>query len=295
LETIFPPWYIYPNKQLPMAEESELEKREQLKAENNFLKMKLMLEKGAQFGVDDQVGELHPELENKFLKNIIEFEKQFEQQKTIKVFDKIGRPTHFLPVDKIPDNKIEQAWKSLLAYLNKYRIGLGVCSPNIPVRELYRFTTQELFNHQMEDVDVPEIMHGFIYDEFYPDIVYDNERVATDDCIHYILRKEPIEWTHHFKSDNLRLNEHYPIGIEELKVIINRFKAAYDDIELKEIKDIHCSVSEKDSRVNGKYLLTVSTGVESYQLSGDWKVEFELDDELGYWYITEIQIENIRF
>ena len=35
---------------------------------------------------------LNPEIENQFLNHIIEFEKQFEKQKTITVFEKIGMP-----------------------------------------------------------------------------------------------------------------------------------------------------------------------------------------------------------
>jgi hypothetical protein len=94
-------------------------------------------------------------VENEFLNYIIAYEKQAAERKTIKVFDRIGRPGHFKPVDAIPEDKIESAWNQLNAFLNKYNIDLAVCSPNISKRELYRFTTQELFDHAMDDLNVP--------------------------------------------------------------------------------------------------------------------------------------------
>ena len=54
----------------------------------------------------------------------------------IKVFDRIKRPTHFKPLNEIPDNEIGKAWDELDTYLNKYNIDLAVCSPNISNREL---------------------------------------------------------------------------------------------------------------------------------------------------------------
>ena len=90
---------------------SNLNTEDQLKAENEFLKMKLMLENGARFGKCGE-DELPAEVENEFLNNIIEFEKQWENPARIKVFDKIGRPGHFMPVDKIPDEEIDKAGKN---------------------------------------------------------------------------------------------------------------------------------------------------------------------------------------
>ena len=54
------------------------DEEEKLKAENDFLKMKIMLERGATFGGDNS--ELPAEIENAFLNNVMAFEKQFEEQ-----------------------------------------------------------------------------------------------------------------------------------------------------------------------------------------------------------------------
>jgi hypothetical protein len=218
-----------------MEEFDHLDGEEKLKAENDFLKMKMMLEHGAQFGGNGN-GEGSPELENQFLNYIMAFEKQAVAQKTIRLFDKIGRPQHFKPVAEISDNDMDKALDELFDFLSEHGISLDVCSPNISKRELYRFTIEELFEYEMDDMDIPGLKTNFIYDEFHPDPVYDNTRIATEDCINYILQNEPMEWTHHFKMGNLRLNQHYPLTIEQFKNLVNRFKLAYDSLEIERIE-----------------------------------------------------------
>jgi hypothetical protein len=268
---------------------------ENLKMENDFLKMKLMLEQGAQFGSINNVNEnIAPEIENQFLRNIMEFEKQFAEHKLIKVFDKIGKPTQFKPVSQIHDVDIDNAWHELDKYLNSYNIDLAVCSPNISNKELYRFTVEELFDYEIDDMDMPGMVTCFTYDQFYPDHVYENTRIAIEECVSYILRKQPMEWTEHFRKENIQLNQHSSLSEEELKIIVNMFKQAYDELEIKEITGNECVVAEKESRVNGTYSVLASSGVDSCMLAGNWKVVFEKDD-LGYWNIINVQIEGIPF
>jgi hypothetical protein len=157
--------------------------------ENKFLKMKLMLEHDAEFGNVKPDTELPPTVENEFLNYVMAFEKQAAERKTIKFFERIERPKHFKAANEIPDDEIDNAWNALDAYLNKYNIDLAVCSPIISKRELYRFTTEELFDYEMNDIFIPGGMTFFTYDEFYPDNIYDNTKIALEDCIQCILKK----------------------------------------------------------------------------------------------------------
>jgi len=273
---------------------SHLNEDEYLKAENDFLKMKLMLEHGAHFGGGEN-NELPAGIENEFLNNMMAFEKQCEERKRIKVYDKIGGPQHFKPVGEIPDNEMDNAWEELLSYLNRYNIDLGACSPNISNKELYRFTIEELFEHEMDDMSLPGWTTNFIYDEFHPDPIYDNTRAAKDDCIKQILEKDPIEWIPHFRSENIRLNDHFPLSEDKLKSIVNDFKLAYDELKINEIVSDNCVVNGRDSIVSGSYFIDAFIGVENYKLGGNWQVHFENDDDSGYWYINNVQIQGIKF
>ena len=279
-----------------MNENFESSKEEEnLKNENEFLKMKLMLEQGAQFGTMQADSELPAGIENQFLRNVMEFEKQFEEQKTIKVFDKIERPNHFKPVNEIPDDEIENAWNNLDEYLRKYSIELSVCSPNISDRELYRFTTEELFDHEMDDMNVPGMMSCFTYDEFYPDYKYDNTRHAVEDCIEVILKKKHFDWMPLLKKENLRINDHYPVSEKEYINLINRFKDAYEDIQLQEMNDPVCTIEGNSCYVKGNYDVTLTFSSEEIFINGEWMVEYEFDEDFGFWEIANVQVEGINF
>jgi hypothetical protein len=279
------------------AEFENLPEDEQLKAENDFMKMKMMLENGAHFG-SMQGGEngLDPAIENMFLKNVMAFEKNFaEGQKLLKLFDKIGRPTQFIPVNEIPAGEFEAAWAGLDEYLQLNGICLSACSPKVTAKELYRFTVEELFDHEMDDFAMPGFTSHFTYDEFYPDIEYEHTNIAVDDCIKAILRKDSIEWMTYFKSDNLTLNNNLLLSEDGFKEKVNFFKQAYDEIDNLEVAATSFWVRENSSTVKGNYSFSALIEKDTIQLSGDWEVAFEQDADFEYWHITNVQIAGIQF
>jgi hypothetical protein len=287
--------YILDENITTMHSFENLNKEEALKAENEFLKMKMMLEKGAEFYSSDDAGILPSEVENAFLKNVMEFERQFDEQKLIKVFDKIGRPTHFKPASEIDDSTIDTAWENLAAHLANHGISLSACSPQVTKRELYRFTTEELFHFEMNDMNIPGMVHGYIYDEFHPDPVYETTRAAVEDCMQDIFRKEPLEWMSYYNDKDLRLNDRHPLTDEQFKTWINNFKKAYDGFIGTRISDVECVVDQKVSTVKGSYKTGAVIPGEVVPLKGNWTVQLEFDDELGYWYIFNVQIEGVKF
>ena len=51
--------------------------------------------------------------------------------------------------------------------LNKNSIQLDtIC--DVEEREIYRFVTEELFSHKMDNMRIPGMMACFIYEEFHP-------------------------------------------------------------------------------------------------------------------------------
>jgi hypothetical protein len=269
-----------------------LNDEEKLKAENEFLKMKLMLEKGAQFGKMETDSELSPDIENEFLNYIMEFEKQSENPTYIKVFDKIERPTNFKPSSLIPDELIEQAWQNLSGYLNQYKINLDVCSPNISSRELYRFTVEELFEHEMSDMHVPGMMHCFIYDEFYPDHIYDNTCKVRDDLFPDIFSKKPMSFDYGFK-DELSFNHRVYKDFDALKDAVNNFKTFFEEINLEKCIASSCSVEEASSAVKGKYEASAIAGKEKMIFQGEFIIGLLLNS-VGFYSIKDIFIEGIH-
>jgi len=279
-----------------MPEENmPLDEQEKLRTENEFMKMKLMLERGATFANGSNEHEIPVEIEHLFLNNIINFEKQFDEGKRITVFEKIGKPLHFKPLSEIPISEVDKAWQELSDYLDAHGIGLDVCSPNVNNAELYRFAIEELFPHEMDDINIAGMMTCFIYDEFHPDHAYDTTRLAVDDCIRAILCKEPLQWTHYFREEGIDLNQEKKLKVDDLRSIINRFKSVYDSIDLNGVDKIECTVKEKHATVSGQLAVTLIYGNQKEELSGNWRVEFESESEFSSWRIIAVQIPGINF
>ena len=272
-----------------------LNEEEKLQVENDFLKMKLMLEHNAKFSEPDpDLPPLEPAVENEFLNYIVAFEEQSMHPKYIRVFDRIERPSHFKPVTEIPDTEIEAEWEKLRDYLYKYQITLDVCSPNIPAKELYRFTVEELFEYEMNDMNIPGMMTGFIYDEFHPDPVYENGRTARD-CIRQMLIQEPLEWAHDFRKENLKLNNHFPLTIEAFQTKILPFKNSYDRLEAEIAEETACDINQGICVITGRYTVNATSNLQPIVLKGNWTVKFEWEEAWGCWNIYEVQVEGIDF
>ena len=259
-----------------------------LKAENDFLKLKMMLEHGAQFGSSN---DLPPAMENEFLRSVMEYEKQFERGERIKVFDKLGQPRHFKPVKEIPDADIESEWISLFEFMRSKGIELSVCSPSVSPRELYRFTTEELFEVETDKIDLPGMMTCFIYDEFHPDYEYDNSRIAVDDCINYFFDKG-FFYDHHF-AEKVRVNQHAGLTRTELKYVVQNFKNEYDQIVPVHIESKTCNIKGTHCIAKGWYEAAFMINDKSEIRRGDWIVRFVLDKESEYWEINDVQITGI--
>ncbi len=267
--------------------------REKISEENAFLKMKLMLEKGAQIKGSSE--DIPPEVENEFLKYIMEFERQAENPSMITVFERIGKPNHFRPVGDISDDEIEEALSDLRAYLFEQQIDVAACSPNVTARELYRFIVEELFQKEIPDIRVPGMIKGFIYDEFYPDPVYENERLAVDGCLSRIFSSFSFDDLGFFRKEELQLNDHFPLSREGFTELVEQFKSCFDSIEDLEVTDVLCQVADKFSFVRGNYSFLAKWGNEQMTYTGKWLINLEMDPHYGDWVIFSVQIEGVNF
>jgi len=282
-------WKVMREDYSPMNEE------ENLRTENEFLKLKLMLEHGGQFGEMEQDSntELPPEIENQFLNNVLAFEKQFSEHKVIKVYDKIGRPQHFRPVAEIADGEIAKAWDHLSDYLNDHGIDVSVCSPNISMKELYRFVTEELFDHETDDMNLPGWTTNFIYDEFHPDPIYDNSRLVEQDLFNDVFRKDDLFYGIDYSGEGFVFNEVYYSDFKLYSERINRFKSLFDEISVTEFNVGDCVVDENNCCVRGNYKAAASIGNSETVFSGGYVVKLVVG-ELGYWELKDIQISGFN-
>lgn len=262
---------------------------EEIRNENEFLKMKLMLERGAVFGPAEK---LPADVENEFLNHIVEFEKQAENPIQTTVFKKIGCPEHFPKVETIPEAEIDLQWQKLEQYLEEHGVNMGCCSPNVSNRELYRFTTEELFNLEVSDINIPGMICGFIYDEFYPDHKYENTSTAIQDVMEEIFGKEELLLPPWKFRKSFTLNDFENLSLEDFTKMIELLRESFEKIELKKVNSTSCEIVEDRCIVSGIYEAELIYGANKETPQGKWIVNF-LEDEPGDWRISRIDIEGV--
>ncbi|MFO7658257.1 MAG: hypothetical protein R6W78_14445 [Bacteroidales bacterium] len=150
---------------------------EKLRKEREELRMKL-LKKGAVFSNEELNGNLPPDVENEFYKNIFAFEDAYKNAKLTTVFNFIGRPT-FKKADELTDRQVSLMLDNITELLNRNGIFLDtICE--VDNRTLYKFITEELLSYEIEDVRVEGMSTNFIYEEFHPNHEYDIRNHCSD-------------------------------------------------------------------------------------------------------------------
>jgi hypothetical protein len=263
---------------------------ERLRMENDFMKMKLMLEHGARFHSAKDGAGLDPAVEYAFLKQVLAFEEEFASGRRKTVFEKLGRPSDIRPVQALADGELGEALSEMHRRLNDQGIHISTLSPDVAPRELYRFMTEELMQVELCSADTPG-MHCFVYDEFHPDPRHQNERTAVDLCIRLVLQKRNL--MHMFPAGRpLRLNEHEKLGETEFRQKVHAFKSRYEDIVPVRIEATRTELRDDICRITGTHVTGLCLEGRCDRVKGDWQVGFRLDSQ-GEWLVTDVRIGGI--
>jgi len=137
--------------------------RENLRMENDLLKLKLQAESDAFIESGDDVP---PEVENVFLQNVMAFEESSKDVKMISLYDFLGRP-EYKPIDTLKPEQIEPELSKLIQMLQHKEVVLDVLD-NYEPSAIYRFITEELFLQETYENLLPGMIRHFSYEEFHP-------------------------------------------------------------------------------------------------------------------------------
>ncbi|MBC6490014.1 hypothetical protein BC349_03470 [Flavihumibacter stibioxidans] len=137
--------------------------QENIRIENDILKLKMQAEYGASFG---SFGDLSPEAERDFLQMVMAFEKMGKDAPAVSVYEFIGKPV-IRKKDEIPEEELPQALLQLRELLSENGICLEVFRESDP-GVLYHFITDELFQEQIQDIRIPGMVCVFNYEDFHP-------------------------------------------------------------------------------------------------------------------------------
>ena len=142
---------------------------ENLRIENEILKLKMQAERDAVFG--GNIEELPPDVEAAFLKNVQQFEESFDNAKPVTIYECIGQPM-FKKVDELIPEEVKEELKKILELLHAKNIILDV-QGQYELSVIYSFITEELVQQQIREVDFPGYIHSFTYEEFHPNHAID--------------------------------------------------------------------------------------------------------------------------
>lgn len=252
---------------------------EQMRLQNDFLKMKMMAENGAIFGGNSD--ELPPGIENEFLKNVMAFEaaNSDPDAKPKTVREILGNPV-FGEEQHLDDEKFEEECARLNQLLEDNSLAVGFIAPR-PDRFKYNFITKELFDAEVFFAPVKGMTTNFTYEEFHPD--HEMEiRDLTDQLLNDFVGKKLDVDTYYIANEFI-----VPDGkILPKEELMKRFHLMYEaDIETDEsffnIEDIQFELKEMDEGHSGmgfsegeiKYDLIFQNG-ERKEIHGPFKIYF---------------------
>jgi hypothetical protein len=122
--------------------------QENLRIENELLKIKLKAQYGDAFQMDSSTA-LPPDMENEFLKNILAFEASYNKGDFVTVYDRIGKPA-YKSLEQMDAAEIKESLQHLLKLMSQQQINLDFTDGPYDDATIYRFVTEELFNQEVE-------------------------------------------------------------------------------------------------------------------------------------------------
>jgi hypothetical protein len=139
---------------------------ENLRIENEFLKLKLKAQFGDAFKFEGYEG-LTPEIENSLLKKAMHYEDEYLNNKQITIYDRLARPA-FLPIAQLTAEKLKEAVNNIFQLLEAQEIILKFNHGPYEDEVLYQFLTEEFFLQKVDKRSIPGIQSNFVYEDFKP-------------------------------------------------------------------------------------------------------------------------------
>ncbi|ELR70252.1 hypothetical protein C900_03937 [Fulvivirga imtechensis AK7] len=277
---------------IPMKEDDDsLTPEEKLQQENNLLKLKLMAEHQAQFPEQDE-NPLNPEQENAWLNYIYNFEALHKNAKKISVYERIGRP-EFQREEDLNDEMIEKELDRLYEVMHQHSVVLDCCC-EYEARVIYKFITEELFEYEIEDLDVKieGMFTHFIYEEFYPN--HDDDlRRYTHEFLEALLERKWNKYDEHVLCRHI-LDKEGEISEEVLIERIKLFQQAWESFKVttREILNVQFDEEKGEAKVDVSLKYDAIKKQNVTVFNGKASIYFE--QQYGYWCIRKIAIPGFN-
>lgn len=271
--------------------EESLTPEERLQMENNLLKSKLIAEHKGTFSENEESA-LSPEVENEWLNSMYNFEQAFKNAKTVPLYKFIGEPA-FKPSAELDKGSVEKELERLQQIMADHGVVLD-CICEYEDRVIYEFITQELFNHEMEDVKIKGMTTNFIYEEFHPNHDHDLRKL-TNDFFDALLKRKWNEY------DEMLLHEEMLIAtdkrttrddfIKQIELFQNGWKQFY----ITKLEIVNVQFDEAQGDANVKISLeydAISRKKETVRFGGESSLDFVL--EYDWWSVRKLLVPGFN-
>lgn len=248
---------------------------ENMQFENEFLQLKLSAETGAETYFTNK---LPLEIQNEFLKNIIEFENDFSKTSMKSVFKVLNEP--ILPLSsELNDHALEKALHGLIKLLHQKQITIDFLG-KYDSRTKYNFIIEEIFKEKMPESISPGMTCVFIYEEFHPNHALEIEKKTN--CFISDWVKQSIHENHPHLADTFTSPTGKILRKDEIASKINKVFKSYT-----EFKNCHYTIDEVNFELNKdtgmgfadgyiKYMAVLSDKDEIV-IEGPFKLYFNLE------------------
>src|SRR5258706_1754654 len=256
----------------------QLSEKDEFMEENELLNLKLEVDYGM---AGSNMSAQRTTLENQWLNSFGNVEQQHKRAERIKVYDYLGCPA-FKRMDQLKPEEIGAGLDIIRSHMEKKGIVLNFNCDVDPVI-MYRFITEELFKHEIDDVSNKGMVIHFIYEEFHPNYDLDLRNHA-DELIEILFRKKWDRFDAHCFAGRVDFK-----GVqyrnEGIAGIIQSFQEAHDSfsVEQFEIEDVQFDLRKQYAEVDARIRYRAKGDVIRY-FDGTCRITFLF--QWGYWYIN---------
>lgn len=262
-------------------------KKEAIQADNALKILDLELNYGAQFFESD--GDLPPEIMRQWLDNVRLFEDQAQQVDQITVAEFTGYPS-FRRQEDIVDENLPVELEKVLAFLADQAISVN--RPKfLDDRAYYTFLTGKLMAAEMQGIRIPGMIHGFIFEEIYPDHPAVAIEMVEEFLSDLMDLSRPFSGCH--LSENLR-NDTDLITREDVLHTVAAFRESYAELRPGAFDP------QAARHINHAYYIFFSVSYQGKTAKGD-RQEFQGDGlcqvglEDGRWRVEGIFFPGFKF
>lgn len=239
--------------------------------ENELLKLKLSAQYGAQF--DDPSSGLPMEVENEWLHYIQAFEEASQNPTYIKVQEKLGNPA-FPAAETLEDHEVESELNNLMELLGLHDIALDILG-EYEDRVIYQFITEELFEFEMEVIDVPGMVTNYIYEDFHPNPLLD-ARDALVEMLNGLAEEHEEEKVHfytwRFHEDGITNRNGNWLDSDEIDKRYKALQLTISSLQIEKISEEEVEWVTKDeavytAHIRYRYKMNSETGWQEFDTS----------------------------